>query len=137
ESEPRPRIERFYLGDLISHIGSIDPGYPNERCDIARGEQRQIVQQGLHGRIEPVPVTQLQGQAFRQVAGESARRIELLQSPQHAPHSLEIAAEQVRHPVQPAAQVTRLVEEVEKMERNNPVTRIAEIGSDLLQQMLA
>jgi hypothetical protein len=43
----------------------------------------------------------------------------------------------VRHPLQLAAQVTRLVEEVEKMERNNPVSRIAEIGSDLLQQMLA
>ena len=64
EGEAGPRIERFDLGDHLGQILGIDTADPHQRGDVARGQQRQIVEQALHRRVEPVAVAQLQRQAF-------------------------------------------------------------------------
>src|SRR5205807_6116901 len=105
--------------------------------DVAGGEQRQVVEQSPHRRIEPVAVAQLQGETFRQIAGENARRVELLQPGKNRFDSPRLAAEELRHAIQTGAQVTCFVEQIEKVKRDDPVGRVAEIGPDLLQEMLA
>jgi len=52
------------------------------------GQERQVVQEGRHRRIEPVAVFQLQAQALFQVACENAGRIEPLQDFEHAVNTL-------------------------------------------------
>src|SRR6202030_1662805 len=74
---------------------------------------------------------------FRQVAGENARRVELLQPSKNGLDPLALAPEELRRAVEPGAQVTRLIDQIEKVKRNDPVAWIVEIGPDLLQQVLA
>src|SRR6202030_4774316 len=101
------------------------------------GDQRQVVEQGLHRWIEPVTVAQLKGETFRQVAREDARRVELLQPSKNGFDPGDLASEELRRAVEPGAQVTRLVDQIEKVQSNDPVARVAEISPDLLQQVLA
>ena len=114
--------------DLISAIISArsaasTPHNANQRGNVAGREQRQVVEQGLHRRIEPVAVAQLQREAFRQVASEDAGRVELLQPSENGLDPVDLAAEELRHAVEPGAQVARLVEQIEKMQRDDPVAR--------------
>jgi len=79
----------------------------------------------------------LHGETFRQVAREDARRVELLQPSKNGFDPGDLASEELRRAVEPGAQVTRLVDQIEKVKRDDPVTRVVEIGADLLQQVLA
>ena len=51
---------------------------------LAGGEAIEIVEQRLHGRVEPVPLRELQRQALGERAGEDSGRRELLAAAQHA-----------------------------------------------------
>ena len=135
---PGPRIERFDLGDHLGEILGIDPADPHQRRDVARREQRQIVEETLHRRVEPVAVAQLQRQAFGEIAREDAGRIEFLQAREHAldPRRRRSRARSAAV-VEIDAQIAGLVELIEQMRGDHPIGRVAKIGADLLDQMLA
>jgi len=79
----------------------------------------------------------LQCQAFGEIAGEDAGRIEFLQQPQHPLDALRDAAKPLRGALEPALQIAGLIELVEQMEGDDPVGLIGKIGADLLDQVLA
>ena len=47
---------------------------------LRAGEQRQMVEQRPHRGVEPIAVTQLECEAFGQIAGKDAGGIELLKA---------------------------------------------------------
>ena len=116
EGQPGPRIERFDLGDHLRHVGGVDAAHPDQRRDVAGGEQRQVVEQSLHCGIEPVAVAQLQCEALRQIAGEDAGRVELLEPGENRFDPRDVALEQLRRTVEPGAQVAGLVDQIEKVQ---------------------
>jgi hypothetical protein len=48
-----------------------------------------------------------------------------------------LASQKLRHPVEARAEITRLVEQIQKMQRNEAVAGVAKIGSDLLEQVFS
>ena len=132
-----PRIERFDLGDHLGEILGIDPAYLHQRRGVAGGEQRQVVEQKLHRRIEPVAIAQLQRQAFCEIARENAGRFEFLYPRQHALDIRSGAAQLPGGRVAIDAQIAGLVEVLEQMRGDNPIDRIAKIGADLFAQVFA
>ncbi len=79
----------------------------------------------------------MQRQAFGQIAGEHAGRIEFLQACQHALDPPRGAAEPLGGAVKPALQIARLVQLVQQMKGNHPVRLLGQIGTDLFNEVLA
>ena len=96
-----------------------------------------MIEQRLHRGIEPVPITQLEGQALLQVASKDTGGIELLEALQNPLDPVFPATEESRHPVETGANITILVKQIEKMQRDDSVVLVAKVGPDLLEQMLA
>ena len=134
---PGARIERFDLGDHFGEILGVNPAHLHQRRGVAGGEQRQVVEQKLHRRIEPVAIAQLQRQAFREIARENAGRVEFLHPREHALDIRPGAAQFPGGRVEIGPQIARLVELLEQMRGNDPIDRIAKIGADLFAQVFA
>ena len=91
-----------------------------------------MIEQSLHRGIEPVPITQLESQALLQVASKDAGGIELLEALQNPLDPVFPATEEPRHPVETSAKIAILIEQIEKVQRDNSValvTRSAPICS--------
>ena len=80
-----------------------------------------MVQQGLHGRVQPVAVGQLQHQAFADIPGEDAHGIEALQLLQHGLHQGFAAAQAGGHLPGFQAQIPPLVHPVDQDHGNGPL----------------
>ena len=91
----------------------------------------------LHRRVEPVAVAQLQRQAFRQVAGENAGRIELLEPGQNRLDPRRARSRAEPRPRRARRADSRLRRAGRAGERDHPVGLARQIGADLLDQMLA
>ncbi len=76
KARPGPRIERADLGQHVEQILLVDAAEALQRCEIAAAEQVEMGDQRAHRRIEPVARGELQRQAFGEVAGEQAGRLE-------------------------------------------------------------
>ena len=96
-----------------------------------------MIEQRLHRRIEPVPITQLESQAFLQVASKDSGGIELLKALQNPLDPIFPATKEQRHPIETGAKITILIKLIEKVQRNDSVALVAKVGPDLLKQMLA
>ncbi len=79
----------------------------------------------------------LKAETFGQIASEDAGRVELLEPCEHRLDPRQIAAEKRRYAVERTPEITVLIEQVEQVQRNQLVTLVGKIGSDLLQHVLA
>ena len=64
------------LADHVGHVLVVDAADPLQRGEIALGEIVEIVDQPRHGRIVAVGVLRLEREAFGEVAGGDAGRVE-------------------------------------------------------------
>ncbi len=133
----RSRIERLDLGDHLREILGIDPTDPYQSRNVAGCQKRQVVEKPLHRRVETIAVAQLQCEAFGQVPGKNARRVALLQTGKYAFDPYRGATEPFGRAVEPATQIADLVELIEQVEGDHPVSGVAQVGADLRDQMFA
>ena len=95
-----------------------------------------MLDQRGHDRIVAVALLQLQRQAFAQVAGEHAARLEALHHRQGLLDKLERRAEQLGKRGKIAAEVAALVGHVDEMLADQPPRRIGEGERELVGQMV-
>ena len=56
ERERRLRVQRPDLGHHVGHVVRVHAAHRHQRAEVPLGHQVQVVQQGLHGRVQAVPV---------------------------------------------------------------------------------
>ena len=80
-SKTRPGLGSSALisATICGEILGIDAAEPHQLLRVAAGEQRQVLDEPLHRRVEAVALLELERQALGEVAGEDAGRIEALQ----------------------------------------------------------
>ena len=89
-----------------------------------------------HRGIEPIPLFQLQAQAFGQGPGSHAGRIESMDDLQHTVHPDDGDAEPVSDLVERLRQVAALVHGVDQAMADQPVDRIRDGEQKLVRQMI-
>jgi len=67
------------------------------------------------------------------IASKDADGIELLEARQHTFNPVDTAVQELRHPVKAGAKVTILVEQLEKMQRDDAVAMVANVNPYLLK----
>ena len=118
-----PRRKRAHLGDHLAQVLVVYPAEPAQRRPVALRQQRQVVEQGLHGRIEPIALGELQRETFAYVTGEHTHGIKALQARQHAVSPLQRAAEPRGHLGGIDPQIAALVDGVEHHRSDRSVRR--------------
>ena len=108
-----------------------------QRDEVVGGEQMQILDQRRHGRIAAVLLLQLQRQAFAQVAGEHAARLEALHHASVSSTSSSGAPRSSASAVEIAAQIAGLVGHVDEMLADQTAGRVGEGEHELLGEMIA
>jgi len=76
--EKRLGVERADLRGHLPDVGHVDAAGLGERPIFPLGEERQIVEQRPHRRVETVPLRQLQREAFAETAREDSGRLQPL-----------------------------------------------------------
>ena len=101
------------------------------------GEKIDVVDEGRHRRIAAVLLLQLKRQAFAQIAGEHAARVEALHHRERLLDELERRAEQLGKAAEIAAQIAGLVGHVDEMVADQAARRIGEGEDQLLGEVIA
>ncbi len=136
EAGRRFRIKRAQIGDHVAEVFLIDAADLAQLGKLTGREQVEIVEQGLHRRIKPVAINQLQTQALGQVAGEDAGRIEPLQLHQHRIDHIRAAAELFAQLTEIRLDIAGAVEAVEQGKGDDPLGGIGDLERYLCCQML-
>ena len=76
ESAPRLGLEAPDLGDHVAQVLVVDAAGAAQQRKVALGERRQVLDQGLHRRVETVALLELEREAFGERAGEHPGRLE-------------------------------------------------------------
>ena len=100
------------------------------------GKQVEMLDQPRHGRVAAVQLLQLQREAFAQVAGEHAARLEALHHRQGFLDEIERGAEQLAKGGKIALQVSGLIGHVDEMMADQPAGRVGEDERKLIGQMI-
>ena len=134
EGRARTGRERLQLAHHLGHVLVVDAAKGLQSREIAAGEEVEVVQQGLHGRVEPVLVLELERQTLRHRTGHDTGRLETLATVEHRLHPRQVDGQPVRDLVQFAPQIAALVHAVDEGEGDR-VFRRGEAGqSGLLLQ---
>ncbi len=72
-------IELADFGQHVDQVFLVNAADALEGGEIAPGQQLEVADERLHGRIEAILLTQLDRKTFRQIASKNAGRIERLQ----------------------------------------------------------
>ena len=108
-----------------------------ECCEIALGDEIEIVEQRRHRRIEAVAVLELQRQAFGEIARRRRRRGS---KPCSTPSTRSTCATSVPSvsatPVDIAGEIAGLVDHADQMLADQPVGGVEDRERQLLGQML-
>ena len=100
------------------------------------GEQIQMLDQRLHGRIEAIALLELYGKTFREIAGANTRRIEALKDRQHCFDLSTRGAELLRHRPNITAEVAGVVHEIDQVLADHAPHRIGHGKRELFGQMI-
>jgi len=103
---------------------------------ITPGQQFEVLDQSLHGRVVSVLLPQLDRQAFGEAAGENARRIKALEGGEHALGLCEARAQPLARLDDIGLQITAVVELVDEILRDQPVGHVRQDEGDLLGEMI-
>ena len=87
---PGRGIERADLGQHVEQILLVDAADPLQRLEIAARQQVEIGDQRLASPDRAGRAGELQRQAFGEIAGEHAGRLEALADRQHRAHGLGV-----------------------------------------------
>ncbi len=104
---------------------------------IAACQQRQVLDETLHRRVEAVALLELDGQALGKRAGEDAGRVEMLQPAQGRLDAGDGTAEQPGDGGKVGGEISGLVDEVDEMGGDQPVGGLLDLDRELRQEMLA
>src|SRR5262245_28820835 len=105
------------------------------------GKQVEMLDKRRHGRVAAVLLLELQREAFAQVAGKYAARLEALHHRQGFLNEIERGAEQLAKGSKIALQVAGLIGHVDEMMADQPADRVGEderelVGKMILQRLL-
>ncbi len=137
EGEAGFGVERLELGHHLGEILGVDAAQLDQRRGVAARQQRQVVDQRAHRRVEAVAIGELQRQAFGEMAGEHARRIEALHQRQRRLDPRHGAIEPVCDIGELALEVAGLVDHVDEMRADDAVDGVGDVDRELRQQMVA
>ncbi len=98
EGAPGLRIEPADLADHVDDVFVVDAADFAQRREIALGDEFEMADERLHGRIETIFFAQLNGQAFGEIAGADAGRIEGLNERQDLFDAIERCSEPCSRP---------------------------------------
>jgi hypothetical protein len=100
------------------------------------GKQVEMLDQSRHGGVAAVLLLQLQREAFAQVAGKHAARLEALHHRQGLLDEIERRAEQLAKRCKIALQVPGLIGHVDEMMADQPAGRVGEDKRELIGKMV-
>ena len=126
-----PQLRGHVAKILVIHAAD-----PPKGGKIALGEQVEMVEQGLHGRVQPIAVRQLEHEAFADIPGEDAHGIEALKLLQHGLHQGLAAAQPTSHLDGLQAEVAALVHTVDEDHGHGPLGRGQTQHLQLLGQVI-
>ena len=135
ESLAGARIERAQLRQHVAQILVVDAAAAAQLAQLAGGHQVEIVEQGLHRRIEAIALGELRAQALGDGAGEQSGRLDLAQPRPHRLDHVEADAARLGDRRRVEAAVARLVEAFGELQRNAPLGGVGEHQLDLLEHM--
>ena len=128
------------MADFADHVGEVfvvDAADPAQGCEVAPGQQLEMLDQRLHRRIVAVLLAQLDRKAFAQIAGADAGRIESLQHRENGCDVARAGAELVADVAEIGWQVTGLVDEIDQILSNHALRRRGDGDRELFGQMFA
>ena len=128
-------IEPPDLGDHVENVLVIHAAQSAQGREFALGEQRQVGDQRLHGRVVAVALAQLDGEALGQIARPDAGGIEGLDLREHPLHPRERRAQTLGGLGEVVAEIAGLVERIDQRAADQPVGRIGAGDVELLGQM--
>ena len=123
----------------VEHVGEIllvDAADALQGSEITARDELQMRDKGLHGRVEAVELTQLDGKAFRKRAGADSRGLEGLHEGEHARHGSYLAAEPVGDGVDILAEVAGLVDGIDQVAADQAAHGVGGGEVELALQML-
>ena len=82
ERGPGPGRQSPDLRDHLAKVLVIDAADTPQSRHVAPGKKVQVIHERRHGRVKPVPLDQLQPEAFGDIPGEDSRGLETLQDAQ-------------------------------------------------------
>ncbi len=121
----------------IKQVFLVHAAKPLERREVAPCQQFEVGNEGLHGGIEAILLLQLDRQAFGQAASKDTGRIKGLQLGKNTFGGRRIATQSFADVGRVAVQVTRLVELVDQLLRDQPVARIRQDEWNLLRKVIS
>ena len=127
------------MADLIDHVGEvlvIDAADPLQLAEVALGQQVEIVDQTGHRRIEAVAFLQLQHQAFGEITGGDAGRIECMEHGEHGLDPLLRGTETLGHRGQIGAQIAGVVDAIDQILADHTVDGIVEGDGKLDREVI-
>ncbi len=137
EFQARLRIETADFADHVGDILVVDTAEFSQACDIALGQQIQMLDQRLHRRVVTVEFAELDRQALAQVSRADAGRIEFLQHRQHRFDIVGRGAEPLGGLAQIRRQITRLVDQIDQVLPDHALRRRGESHRQLFGEMAA
>ena len=126
--------------DFRHHVGDvfvIDVAELAQPGEIPLCEQRQILDQDLHCGVVPVLLTQLDGEAFRQIAGTHAGWVEALDDPQHRLHARNGRSQPLCDILDACGQISAILDGIDDRVADHPVHRIGTGQRELSGKMVA
>ncbi|MDE0254595.1 MAG: hypothetical protein OYG32_07350 [Rhodospirillaceae bacterium] len=134
QGQARPWIERAETVEKARQVAGFDASGGGKGLRAAFGQQRQLVQQRVHRRIERVGVQELQAQAFAQVPGKEAGRSQSLQPSQ------DVGDQRLRHTAKGgdvagvAREISCLVEQAAQIDCDRALNRIGERKRNIFEE---
>ena len=121
--QPGLRVQPLHLLHHVAEVLVGDAADALQRRQVVDGEQMQILDQRRHGGVAAIELLQLQGQAFAQVAGKDAARLEALHDLERRLDELDRRAEKLGQRLELALQIARLVGHIDEMLADQPLRR--------------
>ena len=137
ESAPRLGLEAPDLGDHVAQVLVVDAAGAAQQRKVALGERRQVLDQGLHRRVETVALLELEREAFGERAREHPGRLEALHAHEHALDALGGGAEPLGDLGDRTDEISRFVQGVDQRGADEALGRVGEEDRGLALEMVA
>jgi len=128
---PGEGVEAADLGDHFDEILVVDAANLAQGGEIALGDERQMRDHRLHGRIVTIQLAQLQRQTFGEIARANASRLKGLDDFDDALDARNGGAELGGKGLGVLAQIAGLVDGVDDRQADHPIDRIVDRQSQL------
>src|SRR6185369_3277870 len=108
-----------------------------ELIAVVLGQEIEMLQERLHRGIKPVALPELQSEAFGEIPGEDAARLELLELGQGLLDQRQRTAQTVGELAEIAGDIAGGIEHVDDLQADDPFGRIGDVEMELFFEVLA